>query len=84
MLQGNFFDDPMKDRLRDNPMHKVGPASWTVMTKNSATMSRSNMFTESIELIEDKTLATQVCSIIQQLSASYTFQENFLSLMKTK
>ena len=84
ILQGKCFADPMKDSLRDNPMYKVEPASSTVTTTNATTMSRSNIVMESIELIEDKTLTTQVGSIVQQLRTSYTFQENFLALMKTK
>ena len=83
MLQGNFFADAMKDHLRDNTMYKVEPASWAEMTKNATTIGRSNIVTESIELIEDKTFATQVGSVVQQFCASYTFQENFLALMKT-
>ena len=40
MLQGNFFADPMKKNLRDNPMCKIKPASWAGMTKDATTMSR--------------------------------------------
>ena len=64
MLQGNVFADPMEQNLRDNPMCKVEIVSWAAMTKDATTMSRSHILTEEIDLIKDKTLATQVGSSV--------------------
>ena len=67
MFQGNFVADPTKQNLRDIHMCKVEPARWAAITKDAATMSSLHILTEIIDLIKDKTLDTQVHSIVQQL-----------------
>ena len=84
MLQDNLFAEPMYSNLRDMPEYLMEPGAWARMTADAASITRSNIVTQEINLIKDEILANQVASTATQLRNSYTFSTDFLDCMKMK
>ena len=83
-VAGQSFSVPMESHAKDWPEYLMEPGAWARMTADAASITRSNIVTQEINLIKDEILANQVASTATQLRNYCTFTTDFLDCMKMK